>query len=151
MQKRESPLFKTFFSKNNKTYSLVFLILCLAFLGGCGSDNSQVSEEEGSEVIADSIHAETGLVLGEGFDIVRATCTACHSANLVTQNRATREGWEEMIRWMQASQGLWDLGENESLILDYLAEHYGIDQEAGRRPGLDMSAIDWYDLDLEGK
>ena len=94
------------------------------------------------------IHVQTGLVYADGFDIVRATCTACHSAKLVTQNRATREGWQQMIRWMQAKQGLWDLGKSEPVILDYLAKYYA-PKEEGRRQNLDVAAIEWFILELE--
>jgi len=97
--------------------------------------------------VENGIHVETGLVYAEGFDVVRGTCTACHSAKLVTQNRATRDGWQDMIRWMQQTQGLWQLGKNEPIILDYLAKHYA-PEEIVRRPGLDVEAIEWYILDL---
>ncbi|WP_232787622.1 hypothetical protein [Paraglaciecola sp. MB-3u-78] len=66
----------------------------------------------------------TGFVIGENYEIVRAHCTACHSAKLVTQNRMTRDNWLETIRWMQKSQGLWPLGAQEQQILDYLETHY---------------------------
>lgn len=98
--------------------------------------------------VIDGIHVQTGLVFAEGFEIVRATCTACHSAQLVTQNSATREGWLQMIRWMQKTQGLWDLGKNEKPIVDYLAKHYA-PEEVGRRANLDIAAIEWYILELE--
>lgn len=106
------------------------------------------SIEMNMDKIENGIHLQTGLVYGKGFKEVRATCTACHSAQLVTQNRATREGWESMIRWMQQTQGLWDLGAYEPIILDYLAEHYA-PQELSRRPNLDTDAIKWYVLELE--
>lgn len=102
---------------------------------------------EDTERVVDGIHVETGLVFAEGFNEVRGTCTACHSAKLVTQNKATRDGWLEMIRWMQQTQGLWDLGKHEPIILDYLAEHYG-PEEIERRPGLEVEEIEWYILDL---
>lgn len=108
------------------------------------------SGQDDSEKVENGIHVQSGLVFAEGFDIVRGTCTACHSAKLVTQNRATREGWTEMIRWMQAKQGLWDLGKNEPIILDYLATHYA-PEEIGRRANLDVEAIEWYVLDLKNK
>jgi len=96
--------------------------------------------------IVDGIHVPSGLVVAEGFETVKATCTACHSGQLVTQNRATREGWEEMIRWMQSSQGLWDLGEQEPIILDYLATYYA-PEAVGRRATIDAAAIEWYWLE----
>ena len=75
-----------------------------------------------------SSHAATdpdsGLVIAPGFEQVKAQCTACHSGRLVAQNRADRDGWVQMIRWMQDTQGLWPLGEAEEEILDYLATNY---------------------------
>jgi hypothetical protein len=68
---------------------------------------------------------KTGLVLAPGFEVVSTQCTVCHSARLISQNRADREGWLAMIRWMQQTQGLWPLGDNEDLVLDYLAANYG--------------------------
>jgi hypothetical protein len=77
----------------------------------------------------------TGLVIGEYYEIVRAHCTACHSAKLVTQNRMTRESWLETIRWMQKSQGLWPLGAQEHKILDYLETYYS-PIAVSRRPSI---------------
>lgn len=76
----------------------------------------------------------TGLVRESGFEAVSVHCTVCHSARLITQNRANREGWLAMIRWMQATQGLWPLGDQESLILDYLATNYSARPSGRRRP-----------------
>lgn len=100
-----------------------------------------------TDQVIDGIHVATGLIYAEGFDLVRNTCTGCHSAQLITQNRATRSGWQSMIRWMQRTQGLWELGANEGPILDYLATHYA-PEEVGRRANLDVEAIEWYVLDL---
>ncbi|MEL6720157.1 MAG: hypothetical protein AAFP82_15710 [Bacteroidota bacterium] len=102
--------------------------------------NEQVKVDQ----VKNGIHVATGLVYAEGFEVVSTTCTACHSAKLVTQNRASRAGWEQMIDWMQATQGLWDLGENEPIILDYLATHYA-PEEVGRRANLEE--IEWYILE----
>ncbi len=96
----------------------------------------------------DGIHVQTGLVYAEGFEVVRGTCTTCHSAKLVTQNRATREGWKQMIVWMQVTQGLWDLGEQEPIILDYLATHYA-PKAVGRRANIDLAEVEWYILNVE--
>ena len=80
------------------------------------------------------IDAKTGLVVAPGFELVSVHCTVCHSAMLVTQNRADRESWLQMIRWMQESQGLWPLGANEEQIIDYLATNYGPLRAGRRRP-----------------
>jgi cytochrome c5 len=94
--------------------------------------------------IVDGKDVQTGLLAGEGLQIVRASCTSCHSSALILQNRFTREGWHEKIVWMQETQGLWDLGENESVILDYLAAHYSPEEIKGRRRPLEN--IEWFRL-----
>ena len=76
--------------------------------------------------------------------MVIANCTPCHSSKLVIQNRATRDGWESMIQWMQETQNLWDLGTNQEIILDYLARNYAPENK-GRRANLEN--IEWYELD----
>ena len=73
------------------------------------------------------------LKAGAGSEIVSQTCIPCHSLKLVTQNRADRQGWLSMIRWMQEKHGLWELGTLETPILDYLEKHYS-PKESGRRP-----------------
>jgi len=106
---------------------------------------TEIIEKLAPEIV-DGIHIESGLVTVDGWELVLRNCTACHSGKLVTQNRATREGWEKMIRWMQETQGLWALGEAEPKILDYLAANYA-PQENSRRPLLDLKSIEWYILE----
>jgi len=80
-----------------------------------------------------NIDAKTGLIIDQGFDTVKSECTVCHSAKLIIQNRATRQGWLETIRWMQNTQGLRQLSaETEQAILTYLAKNYPPEQK-GRR------------------
>jgi hypothetical protein len=93
--------------------------------------------------IVDGLHVETGLIDGEGLMLVVNNCTNCHSAKLVTQNRATKEGWTQIIRWMQETQNLWDLGENEEVIVNYLSKHYA-PESSGRRKPLE---VEWYELE----
>lgn len=76
----------------------------------------------------------TGLIIDMGFELVKANCTACHSAALVIQNRMSHDGWLESIRWMQRTQELWPLPQ-EPIMLDYLTKHYG-PTESGRRNNL---------------
>ena len=40
----------------------------------------------------------TGMVVAEGFEMVRQRCLSCHSSKLITQNKATRDGWKDMIQ-----------------------------------------------------
>ena len=81
---------------------------------------SKKRQGENQELVKNGIHLSTGMAYDENFKVVRAACTYCHSPKLITQNRATRDGWQQMIRWMQKTQGLWELGVNEPIILDYL-------------------------------
>lgn len=87
---------------------------------------------------------ETGLALGTGFDMVRAHCTSCHSSKLILQYRTSRQGWLDKIRWMQQKQNLWQLGEAEPIILDYLAKHYPAIEKTDRRAPL--KDVTWYKL-----
>ncbi len=102
-----------------------------------------VDIEEDIGKIENGIHVRTGFIEAEGMQQVINNCTNCHSAKLVTQNRMSKEGWTATIRWMQKTQNLWDLGENEGVIVDYLAKNYGPIKK-GRREGL--KDIEWYPL-----
>lgn len=93
--------------------------------------------------VKNGIHIPTGLIVDDGIEAVMTTCAACHSIDLVTQNRADREGWKDIIVWMQETQKLWDLGPSEDIILTYLAKNYA-PEDTGRRRNLED--IVWYDL-----
>ncbi len=97
--------------------------------------------------IENGIHLKSGMKYDENFRLVQKSCTSCHSSKLITQNRATRDGWQQMIRWMQRTQGLPELGIHEPKILDYLSTYYAPTQ-TGRRALLDTSKIEWYVLEL---
>lgn len=106
------------------------------------------SEEELFDEVKDGINVQTGLIYAKGFETVRRNCTSCHSPKLIIQNRATKEGWKQMITWMQETQGLWDLGKNEAIILDYLSTNYA-PEETGRRANLEVEKIEWFVLELD--
>ena len=93
--------------------------------------------------IENGIHVRTGLKDGKGLMTVVNNCTNCNSAKLVTQNRMNAERWNETIKWMQEKQNLWQLGENQEIIVNYLVENYPVNQ-VGRR--MTLSNIDWYEL-----
>lgn len=95
------------------------------------------------EDVENGIHTPTGLIVDDGIEQVISTCGACHSLDLVTQNKADRKGWKDIIVWMQETQDLWDLGETEDIILSYLAKNYAPVDE-GRRRNLDN--LEWYEL-----
>lgn len=88
-----------------------------------------------AQVAAPAVDSDTGLVKAENWELVRANCTACHAASLVTQQRASRSTWLEMIRWMQATQNLWQFDvATEARILDYLAAYYPPNSSSRRMP-----------------
>jgi hypothetical protein len=123
----------------------------LVFLTISDEDSKEkVSGERfsGTEVIPgeliDGKDSLTGLVLDEGFELVQLNCTRCHSSAIILQSRFTREDWKSKIVWMQQTQGLWDLGISEPLILDYLAKHYAPEAPRGRRAPL--KDVEWYEL-----
>lgn len=80
---------------------------------------------------------EPPATLAEGAELVEANCSACHSLALVAQNRMSRDNWRETIRWMQQKQGLWELGDAEPIILDYLEHEYGVVEVPWRRKPLE--------------
>ena len=140
-------------------YIVALLIFgSLTFLTACIDSEQQTPEDtdtiiEATEPLADvegqikdGKDIASGLIAEGDYLIVKAHCTACHSGKLVTQNRATREGWEEMIRWMQKTQKLWQLGDHEDKILDYLAKHYP-PEDVGRRKTLVVD--EWYEIEAE--
>lgn len=100
--------------------------------------------QENEDQVVDGIHLATGLIDDTGIELIKQNCLACHSSKLVTQNRMNRQGWKETIVWMQETQKLWDLGESESKILDYLAKNYA-PKKAGRRKNLVIN--EWYKID----
>ena len=54
------------------------------------------SNDEPSTIV-DGIDIESGLIVDDGYVLVKRNCAACHSLELVTQNRATRDGWKDII------------------------------------------------------
>ena len=131
--------------------SLIFFLIFYPDLSGpdkAANENllaEQIGESPGTdEQIVEGKDEETGLIVSTGLELVKANCTNCHSSALIIQNRFTREGWHEKIVWMQETQGLWELGESEPIILDYLAKNYAPEAPRGRR--VPLTDIEWYEL-----
>lgn len=105
-----------------------------------------VEEEDNiyDEDVLNGVHVPSGLIADEGYDLVLSNCTACHSVKLVTQNKGTEEDWKSIIKWMQETQNLWDLGENESPLVKYLAKNYGPTKKSRRA---NLLIEEWYELD----
>ncbi len=76
------------------------------------------------------------LVRAPDWEIAARHCGACHSYRLVTAQRGDARFWTDVIRWMQRTQGLWEIeAKEEARLIAYLADAYG-EEEWGRRPPL---------------
>ena len=90
---------------------------------------------------AQELDKDTGLIVAEGMQIVKANCTACHSAKFITLQKGDRETWLSMIRWMQKTQGLWEFDDKtEDTILTYLETNYP-PSTTSRRPNLSFDKL----------
>ena len=120
------------------------ILITIIFTSCLGEKKKEAREQEDYNRVENGIHVRTGLKDGEGLLTVVAHCTACHSAQLIVQNRMDRERWNATIRWMQETQNLWDLGENQEVIVNYLVKNYP-PEEKGRRENL--KDVQWYKLE----
>jgi len=83
-----------------------------------------------STAIAES---DPPLPKGPNQAVVEETCTPCHSAAIILQNRMSRKRWEETITWMQDEQGLMALSsQTRNQILDYLDTVRGMASSADK-------------------
>jgi len=84
---------------------------------------------------AADIDPASGLIRAPGWEQVRAHCGGCHSHALVTGQRADRNTWLDIIRWMQETQNLWQFqSQVETQILDYLEANYPPQPNRRRAP-----------------
>ncbi|EAL8807452.1 cytochrome C [Campylobacter jejuni] len=67
------------------------------------------------------INPDTGLIIDPDSPLVEANCLACHGSNLITNMHASRKAWLAAIRWMQDSEGLWEI---EPELEKYYGEKY---------------------------
>ena len=111
---------------------LIFITPLVVLTIACTDKAS--TEKTGTDLVSADVIADTpafqvdegsGLVMAPGWQTVKGNCTACHSAKFITGQRGDRKTWESMIRWMQKTQGLWEIpNKTENTILDYLAKNY---------------------------
>ena len=117
-----------------------FLLVMLVIASGC-ERSEQFAATESEPVTETVTYAPiTNLIEDAGWVQVQANCSGCHSLSLVTQNRMTRSNWISTIRWMQKKQGLWELGEAEVAIVDYLEKNYGVADVPWRRKPLELGS-----------
>lgn len=128
---------------------LVLLIGFVILAGSLVKNNPAVGSIKTTVAFADTLKkdTETGLIVDKNLYMVKAQCISCHSSKLIVANRFTRDGWKQKIRWMQANHNLWDLGETEKQVLDYLEKYYAPGVAVARRAPL--KDIKWYKLELK--
>lgn len=144
---------KSFWKNSRKAYRFLIVICTTVLIAAIvvfyvkGNRDKGHYDDLGSKDpnrVENGIHVRTGLIDAPGLMETVNNCTTCHSAKLVMQNRMSKERWHATIRWMQETQNLWDLGDQEDIIVDYLVTNYP-PQKKGRRQSL--SEIQWYSLD----
>ena len=142
LKQAKGLLNKAVFLLSLATLLLLFLIYdpTLSIFESSPDDTIAVVDED---KIENDIHLHTGLKDAKGLMTVVNNCTNCHSAKLVIQNRMNKERWDATIRWMQETQNLWDLGDNQKVIVDYLVVNYPV-MEKSRRENL--TNISWYEI-----
>ena len=122
----------------------VFLLL----FGACKKSTSQQGNSQASQAVSgaieNGIHIPTGLKDGEGLMTVVNNCTICHSAKLITQNSMDAHSWNTTIQWMQETQNLWDLGEKQKIIVDYLVTNYPVEKKSRRA---NLVITDWVEIE----
>ncbi len=125
------------------TLLLLFLIYDPTFSIFNSVPKDKVATIVDEDKIENGIHLRTGLKDAKGLMTVVNNCTNCHSAKLVIQNRMNKERWDATIRWMQETQNLWDLGDNQKVIVDYLVTNYPVLKKSRRE---NLSNIAWYEV-----
>ncbi|WAC15484.1 hypothetical protein [Dyadobacter pollutisoli] len=128
---------------------LLVLVAALGMVSNIFTQKPESTNSVGSGLVVamDTLKrdTQTGLIEDENLYMVKAQCTSCHSSKLILQNRFTRDGWKQKIRWMQANHNLWNLGDTEKQVLDYLEKYYAPTAAVARRAPL--KDIKWYKLE----
>ena len=66
-----------------------------------------------------------GLPDGEGVEETYYQCVACHSTEIIKQQRVTGERWDYLWDWMVETQGMADTdAETKATILAYLKQNF---------------------------
>lgn len=67
-----------------------------------------------------------GLPHADGYEGIAIYCSACHTLEIVMQQRASRERWDYMLEWMTKEQNMPPLPDDQKTkMLNYLSENFG--------------------------
>lgn len=130
-----------------KYLKIIVILGSVFFLASMGFKNEETTNAS-EKIDNDTLKTDSasGFIIAPNYELVVAHCTGCHSSKVVMQYNGNRQDWLTKIRWMQATQNLWDLGESEPLVLDYLSSYYSekkIGKTNRRKP---LEKADWYNL-----
>lgn len=70
---------------------------------------------------------DIGLIIDElgHHELVDAYCSACHSLDIVRQQKASKARWTEILIWMSETQGMAELPDEDfDAVLSYLSQNY---------------------------
>jgi mono/diheme cytochrome c family protein len=65
---------------------------------------------------------------GKGKDLLQQICADCHGLDVITAQRATKDGWASIVDSM-VSRGANGTKEQLDTIIDYLAKNFGPEPE----------------------
>ncbi len=65
---------------------------------------------------------------GKGKDLLQMICTDCHGLDVITAQRATKDGWASIVDSM-VSRGASGTKEQLDTIVDYLAKNFAPDPD----------------------
>ncbi|MBV9747059.1 MAG: hypothetical protein JO099_25125 [Acidobacteriia bacterium] len=65
---------------------------------------------------------------GKGKDLLQQICADCHGLDVITSQRATKDGWASIVDSM-VSRGANGTKEQLDTIIDYLAKNFGPEEK----------------------
>lgn len=93
-------------------------------------DPAAPMNEAGANAVFNPADPYGGLPQTEGYDLVAAYCSACHSLRVVMQQRPTPRRWDELLDWMVEKQGMAEPDpETRAAIRAYLVRHFSTQSE----------------------
>jgi quinoprotein glucose dehydrogenase len=78
----------------------------------------------GQAAIPSTVHVQTQLPDAKGRELVQTVCNSCHSVDLITTHRQTRDEWTGTVQRM-AQHGASATDDQFHTIVDYLTNNFG--------------------------
>lgn len=99
-----------------------------AFSAGSAQDEGATVASAAAGNAFDPADDYGGLPRNLGYEEVAGYCAACHSLQIVMQQRRSERRWNELVTWMIDQQGMAEPpAADRKRIVDYLARNYGED------------------------